>query len=263
MMNVRLIASSIFAFLLFPFAHGQQAAAGGDEIAGRVRVEATPGAVFKQELAHQITRQEEAVRQAEGAHAPDVELASRYARLGALYETAAQWARSEAAVEHAVSLVRHAPEPSEELAAHLSQLGGLHVAMGKLREGEKEELEGLKLREKLGDRLQIARSWNDLAALFLARQKFEKARDVAQKAVAEFVANKQADVFDRTVARSALSVAMCYLKDCPSAILSAGLRVLEVRQDVRCRPAHAGWSGCHQPAAWLGASGLLECAEAL
>ncbi len=30
--------------------------------------------------------------------------------------------------------------------------------------------------------------------------------------------NKQANVYDRIVARSALSLAICYLKDCPSAI---------------------------------------------
>ncbi len=216
-MNVRLIASPIFALLLSPFAPGQQPSS-TDEIGGRARVEASAGSAFKQELVRQIALQEETVRKAEAAHATDVELARRYVRLGVSYANLTQWARSEAAMEHAVSLVRHVPEPSEELAEVLTQLGSLHLAMGKLRESEKEELEGLKLREKLGDHLQIARSWNDMGELYLAQKKFEKARDVAQKAVAEVVANKQADVFDRTVARSVLSMAMCYLKDCPSTI---------------------------------------------
>lgn len=215
-MNVRVIASSIFALFLSSFAHSQLL--GGDESGGRVGVQASAGSAVKQDLERQIALQQDAVRQAEAAHVTDIDLAKTYARLGVVYEIAAQWARSEAAVAHAVSLARHAAEPSEELASDLSQLGGLHVVMGKLRESEKEEMEGLRIREKLGDRLQIARTWNDLAELFIARQQFKKARDIAQKAVAEFVANSQADVSDRTVARSALSMAMCYLKDCPSAI---------------------------------------------
>jgi tetratricopeptide (TPR) repeat protein len=204
--------------LLSPYADGQQMARGVDEIGPPVRVEANAGGVFKQDLAHRITLEEAFVRQAQDAHAPDVELGKSYAQISLLYEDAAQWQRSEAAVQHAITLLRHAPESSKELATVLSQEGSLHVAMGKLRESEKEEQEGLLLRERVGDRLQIARSWNDLAALSLAQHKFEKARDFARKAVAEFVANGQAGVFDRISARYALSLAICYLKDCPSAI---------------------------------------------
>jgi tetratricopeptide (TPR) repeat protein len=217
-MNVRLIASPIFALLLSPIAYGQQEPPGGDEMAGRVRVEVNAGSGLKQELARKIALEEASIRQAEAAHAANVELARRYRRLSLSYENATQMARSEAAAEHAVSLLRHTPESNEELAAALGELGALHVSMGKLRESEKEEQEGLRLREQLGDHLQLARSWNDLAGLFLAQRKYEKARDFARKAVAEFVQNEKANVYDRTVARSSLSLAICYLKDCPSAI---------------------------------------------
>src|SRR5258707_2594966 len=109
MMNVRLIASPMFALLLSPFAHGQHVPPGGDEIGGRVRVETNAGGAFKQELARRIALQEESVRQAEAAHATDVELARRYRRLGLSYENATQWARSEAAVEHSDAFGRHTP----------------------------------------------------------------------------------------------------------------------------------------------------------
>lgn len=217
-MNIRLIAIPIFALMLSPFAHSQQAPPGGDEVGGHARVEANAASAFKQVLVRQVAEQEQAVRKAEAAHVTDIELVKRYAQLGISYGNLAQWPRSEAAMEHAVALARRVPEPSEELAETLVQLGSVHLSMGKLRECEKEELEGLKLREKLGDRLQIARAWNNLGELFLAQRKFQKARDVAQKAVAEVVANKQSDVFDRTVARSVLSMAICFLKDCPSTI---------------------------------------------
>jgi tetratricopeptide (TPR) repeat protein len=215
-MNVRLVASPILVLLLSVFADGQQAPRSGEQIGTAVTLDT--GSSFKQELAHHIVLLEAFVRQAEAAHATDAELARRYVKLGVAYENATQWARSEAALEHAIALARHAPEPNAELAAAISQLGILHVAMGKLRESEKEELQGLKLREQLGDRLQVAHSWTDLSALYLVQHKFEKARDFAQKAVAEFVVNKQAGVFDKNAARSSLSLALCYLKDCPSAI---------------------------------------------
>lgn len=87
-----------------------------------------------------------------------------------------------------VSLLRQAAEPGPDLAMAISQLGSLHVAMGKLRVSEGEEQEALRLRLKIGDRLKIARSWNDLAVLSLAQHKYEKARDFAREALDEFIA---------------------------------------------------------------------------
>src|SRR6059058_500559 len=104
-MNVRLIAIPVFALLLSPFAYGQQEPPGGDEVAGRVRVEVNAGSAIKQELARKIAFEETSIRQAEAAHASNVELARRYRRLSLSYEHATQRARSEAAAEHAVSLV--------------------------------------------------------------------------------------------------------------------------------------------------------------
>jgi tetratricopeptide (TPR) repeat protein len=216
-MNVRYVVGPVLALLLSTHAPGQPMSQEASEIGQSVRVPATAGA-FKQELLRRITLEEAAVRQAESAHATNVELARVYVQLGLLYQDVALWEKSEAVLEHAVSLLRHTADQSGNLASALSQLGCLHVAMRKLGESEKEELEALRLRQALGDRLKIARSWNDLAALYLNKGKFAKARDFARQAVAEFVTNGQADVLDRVSARIALSQALCYLKDCPSAI---------------------------------------------
>jgi tetratricopeptide (TPR) repeat protein len=217
-MNVRLVVGPIVALLLSSYAPGQQMSRGSGEIVTSRHTAVNAGGDFKQKLLHQIVLEEEAVRQAESAHAANVVLGRAYVQLGESYECAAQWERSEAALDHAVSLFRHAAESSEELADALSQLGGLHIAMGKLRESEKEDQEELKLVEKFGDRLRIARSWSDLAGLSLVQHKFEKARDFAQQALAEFTVNTQADATDRIRARYTLSMALCYLKDWASAI---------------------------------------------
>jgi tetratricopeptide (TPR) repeat protein len=216
-MNVRNVVSLVLALLLSTYASSQQMSREASEIGQSVRVNATAGA-FKQDLLRRITLEEAAVRQAESAHATNVELSVIYVQLGLLYQNVALWEKSEAMLEHAVSLLRHTADQSGNLASALSQLGSLHVAMRKLGESEKEELEALGLRQALGDRLMIARSWSDLAALYLNKGKFATAKDFAQQAVAEFVTNGRADVLDRVSARLALSQARCYLKDCPSAI---------------------------------------------
>jgi tetratricopeptide (TPR) repeat protein len=216
-MKARLVVSPVLVLLLSAYAPGQQMS----QVAGEVNqpAHATANATaFKQELTRRIAVQEAIVRQAESAHATNIVLSKSYGRLGLLYEDAAQWKQSEAAMERAVTLLRSTSEPTEDLAWALSQLGNLHILMGKLRESEKEHQEALKLRQSLGDQLQIARSLDDLSALFLSQNKFEKARDFGQQAMAEFVANGRATALDRISARFTLSRALCSIKDCASAI---------------------------------------------
>ncbi len=217
-MNVRLFVCPILSVLLCSVASGQQEAQGGGGSSTSVSASTSKGPDLKQEIARRISILEAAIRKAEATHAADVELGNAYRQLALLYEDAAEWGRSEATLEHAISLLHRSAESSKDMATAVSQLGSLHVAMGKLRESEREETEALRLREKLDDRLQIARSWSDLATLSIAQHKFERARDYAQKAVAEFVANEQSGVIDRITARYALSIALCNLKECASAI---------------------------------------------
>jgi len=217
-MNVRLVVSSILALLLSHYAPGQKTPRAADQIGPPTGVIANTTDAFKQKLMRRVAEAEAAVRQAEAAHESNVVLSKAYVQLGLWCQNAAQWNRSEAALDHAVSLLRHTPEPGADLAAAISQLASLHVMMGKYRECERGDQEALRLRQDLGDPLLIARSRDDLAILYLAKQKYEKARDLARQAEAEFVKNGRADVLDRITARFTLAEALCYLKDCPSGI---------------------------------------------
>jgi tetratricopeptide (TPR) repeat protein len=217
-MNVRLVVSPFLALLLSHYAPGQPTSQAVDEIGSSTRVTASAATAFKQSLMDKIVLAEIAVRQAESAHATNVVLGKDYVQLGLWYEDTVQWARSEAALEHAVSLLRHTPEPGADLATAIAQLGSLHILMGKLGESEKEDQEALRLRQNVGDQLEIARSRSDLAILYLYEKKYAKGRDLARAAEAEFVTNGRANVVDRIIARFTLSEALCYLKDCPSAI---------------------------------------------
>jgi tetratricopeptide (TPR) repeat protein len=189
-----------------------------DETGPPARVTANTADAFKQKLMRRVALEEAAVRQAEAAHASNAELSRAYEQLGLWYQNAAQWDRSQAVLAHAISLLRSTSEARADLATAISQLACLHVMMGKFRESERENQEALRLRQDLGDQLLIARSQDDLAILYLAKQKYEKARDFARQAEAEFVRNGRADVLDRITARFTFGEALCYLKDCASAI---------------------------------------------
>jgi tetratricopeptide (TPR) repeat protein len=214
-MNIRLVIG--VALLLSSYVHGQQTPQDRED-GQPTRVTTTDGSEFRQRLLHQVALEETALKEAESAHATAAALARHYLKLGLLYQEVAWWERSEAALAHAVSLLREPSERSGDLATAITQLGKLHVVMGKRRESEQEELEALKLRQDLGDRLQIAYSWSDLAVLYLKEKKFSKAKDLAQQADAELAANGQASAADRVTVRTVLAESLCSLKDCASAI---------------------------------------------
>jgi tetratricopeptide (TPR) repeat protein len=216
-MNVRLVVS--FALVLFSSCvHGQTIPNVGDESQPPIRAAASDVSVFRKKLLDQIAVLEVFARQEESAHAGGIKLGRIYSQLGLFYEDTAQWDRSEAALKHSVSLFRDARETNGELAVAIAELGSLHITTGKLRAAEKEEQEALKLREAINDRLQMARSWVDFAALSLAENKFGRAKEFAQKAVAEFAVNQGARPFDRIAAGYALALGLCSSGECQYAV---------------------------------------------
>jgi tetratricopeptide (TPR) repeat protein len=170
------------------------------------------------ELPRRIALYEAAARKAEYDHASDGSVAKLNSFLAILYDDAGMYGQSEAAFEHAISLLRRDPKLSEQLAEDINGLGSLHALMGKRRQAEKEELEALKLRQNLGGSLEIARSWNSLAQLYLRESKYATAGDFAQRALDEFSVSTHATAADRILSRFNVSMALCFTKACPSAI---------------------------------------------
>jgi tetratricopeptide (TPR) repeat protein len=245
-MNLRLLSAPILALFVVPCASGLMICSTGSEslppalaAANFIVPAATVGcgtARFKSgdstgrmlqpvieipdraELLRRIGVYEAALRGPEAARTKDDVLAKAYARLASLYDDAAMPARAEAALTHAISLSRGNKEWSGQLATELSDLGLMHAEQDKLRDAEKEELEALSIRGSLGDSLEIARSWNSLSGLYFKERKYAAAREFARRAMVEFSVDQQADVIDGITSRLNLSVAMCYLKDCPAAV---------------------------------------------
>jgi tetratricopeptide (TPR) repeat protein len=217
-MNRRLFLCLMLALLLAPCAVGQQTET---KIPTRA------------EILRQIAMYEAAVKEAESAHVSDASAEKLYARLASLYEDAARYDQSEAALEHAISLLRRDPGSPALLAVDINNLGLLHAEMGKLREAEGEELEALKLREGVGDSLEIARSWNSLAGIYFRHRKYATARDYFRRAMDEFSVNQRAGVVDKVSSRFGMALVLCAMKDCPAAIplLKDGIDI--ARTDLR------------------------------
>src|SRR3981189_2612021 len=147
-MNVRLVASPILVLLLSHYAPGQQMSRGVDQTGPPAPVTANSADALKQNLMRRIALAEAAVRQAESAHESNVVPSRTYVQLGLWCQNAAQFGRSEAVLEHAVSLLRHPFESGADLATAISQLASVHLMMGKFRESEREEEEALRLRQE-------------------------------------------------------------------------------------------------------------------
>jgi tetratricopeptide (TPR) repeat protein len=244
-MNLRLLIPSVLVLSLASFVNGEQVCGSG-ESAGLVRATASfivPVATVgcdrlsgnaydpwgmgqkslteiptRAELLRRISVYEAVAKEAQSAGASDDTVAKIYARLASFYADAAMYPQSEVALEHAIALLRRNGELSDQLATNIGYLGMLHMEMGKMREAEREEMEALRLRQNLGDSLGIARSWNALSGLYFRERKYEPSRDLAQRALDEFSKNREADVVDRLSSRMNLSLALCYMKECPLAV---------------------------------------------
>jgi tetratricopeptide (TPR) repeat protein len=232
-MNIRLVVSVVLVLSLSFSLAGQEIVQDAGQPPG--------AAAVKRERELLISRFEDAARRGEANRDADVDVGKIYGQLGLIYQDVGQWARAEDALKRAVLLLRRDETSKKELVTAIGDLGNLHVVMGKLRDSEKEDQEALRLAEELGDKVAIAQSWDNLAALALAQHKYERARDFAQKAAAEFVANERSEPFDVISARYTLALADCHLGDYGHAIPLLTDAVDEAKTKMQARDLPAGF----------------------
>lgn len=166
----------------------------------------------KQQLLGQVSGFEEMVRKGEKAHRTDIEMGRLYWYLGVVCETAGKFGESESALMRSVALLRRTDDGGD-LSEALDSLASVHMQIAEMRKAGSEEREALELRQKLGKKLLIARSWTTLADLSNQRGDFAQARDLAQKAVDEFSMDAEATAIDKLNASDALGMALCGLKN--------------------------------------------------
>jgi tetratricopeptide (TPR) repeat protein len=181
---------------------------------------ATPndGALFldKAELLRRIDLYESAASRAEASHASDADKIRIYTSLGTAYLRAAMYLKSEDTMRRAISLLRDGSRL--DLAEEIGQLAILHVAMGNVKQAEKDQLEALRIREAVGDPIGTALTWNDLADLYVRQRQFVKGLDYAQRAMAVLADDPQVHATDRVAVRETLAFALCGAHQCAQAI---------------------------------------------
>lgn len=205
----------------------------------------TPGSTesagaVQQRLLNNVATFETIVRKAEQEQTTGLPMARLYWQLGMSYEDAGEIGRAEATLQHAEALFRQSDNNGGELAEALDSLAVLDGAIGRVPEAMKEELEALQLRQKLGDRLLMARSWNTLGALALKQKKFDQARAFSQKAADEFEENKNATFNDKLAARYGLGMALCGQKDYADAVSVLKNAVTDARSTPSVEPIPIG-----------------------
>lgn len=170
----------------------------------------------KPELLRRIALYEAAERSAERAHTGTESMVRIYSNLAALYEDACMYSRSEEVMHREIAMLRSGPQ--DELADAIGHLAVLHIAMGEMRQAEKDDFEALRISESMGNPVGVALTWTDLADVDIKQRHYKQALDYAQRAMAVLAENPKVDVADRIVVRQTLAYALCGLKECGQAI---------------------------------------------
>jgi tetratricopeptide (TPR) repeat protein len=189
---------------------------GGSAPLGSARTSHGEPFADRPELLRRVASYEAALRQAEVVHSPVETVVNLYLHLGATYSDLAMYPRSEQAMQRAIELLRSGPQ--DELAAAISDLAFLHIVTGELRVSEKEGLEALRIRERVGEPTPIANSWTQMAALYLERHEYKKAVEFGQKAVDVFDRASDAESVDPIAVRFTMARALCNSRECAKAI---------------------------------------------
>lgn len=167
-------------------ANGQQAGGGAPQTAAGL---GGSDAVFpdKPELLRRIALYEAAERSAERAHPGMESMVRIYSNLAALYEDACMYSRSEEVMHREIAMLRSGPQ--DELADAIGHLAVLHIAMGEMRQAEKDDFEALRIRESMGDPVGVALTWTGLADVDIKQRHYKQALDYAQRAMAVLAEN--------------------------------------------------------------------------
>lgn len=94
------------------------------------------------------------IREAEMAHAPAAAMAQLYESLSSAFAKVGAYPQSQAALREAAALLRRGSQ--QDLAQVLGQLAVLDVAVGDVDRAVKDQMQALRIREKLGDAKDLA-----------------------------------------------------------------------------------------------------------
>lgn len=174
----------------------------------------------KADVLRQINLHEAEARRGEATNGDRKRLGMNYSELGVLYLDAGMGLKAEDAFRRAIVLLEDGPQ--DRLADEIEQLAVLQVAMGEMRQAEKNEKKALQIRQTLADPVDIALSESAIAGIYDVERKFTKARDYAEKAYDALAGRSDVSAPDRIGVWHTLGFALTGLHDC-----DRGIRVLK------------------------------------
>jgi tetratricopeptide (TPR) repeat protein len=148
-----------------------------------------------------------------------------YAGLGILYQDAGMSLKAEDAIQRAIALLKEGPQ--DQLAEEVEQLAVLHVAMGKMRQAEHDEMHDMQIRKAVANPVGIALAESSLASLYDEERKFAKALNYAEKAYDVLADRTDVDAADQIGLRQTLGVALTGMRSCDRGVelLKDGLQL--------------------------------------
>jgi tetratricopeptide (TPR) repeat protein len=133
-----------------------------------------------------------------------------WAHLGIDYEDEAEFAKAESAYNHSLRILEALPAGLSDYANVLDNLGSMYLMLGNLPEAERCSRNSLAVREKMGDKLQIARGKWHLAEVELGRHRTKEAQQGSLEAYNEMVALNDPETKDLVSALITLAYAECF-----------------------------------------------------
>jgi tetratricopeptide (TPR) repeat protein len=161
-------------------------------------------------LEQQISKELALIHDGERNGLEPLKLGRLWAHLGIDYEDEAEFAKAESAYNHSLKILEALPSGIADYANALDNLGSMYLMLGNLADAERCSRNSLAVREKMGDRLQIARGKWHLAEVELGRRKTKEAQQTSLAAYNEMVALKDPEIKDLVSALITLTYAECF-----------------------------------------------------
>lgn len=173
-------------------------------------------------LKNQIESEVHLIQIATDEHLPNERIGYLWAVLAVDYRKAGDFTAAENAYMKSLALQRDIPSARRNYATTLDNLGTLYLVYGRLKEAERYNRMGARVREGLGYPLDLARSEEHLAEIDLAKHRFKQSESEAAEALEVMRAQNDQEPLDMIGALNALAFTHCLRGRCAEGMKAAG-----------------------------------------
>ena len=189
-----------------------------------------------------IARDLEVIRIGEQRHFPPATQAALWEQLASQYEIETDFLKSEDAYLRALHLLKTAPSARAEYAFTLDNLSSLYIIYRRLDDAESARKQAIKVRQKLGNRVETGQSEVHLADIALMRRQYDKAERLALQALQMMESSSNPPRAGILSAFIALAFARCSRGDCGEGLMNAKQAVAFANRNFESESAASGFA---------------------